>query len=265
MKALLKNITPTRLIILSALFFVLVDNAAFFRNVIGVYPVSLNNAGFLASLAIVLTSVMALLLSLVASKYTLKPVLIILLLVSSIAGYFMNNFNIVIDDTMIRGILATDVKEAFELISIKFFLYFLVFGVFPSAAVFYVNVQYGPLRKELGSRLKLIAICLLVIFFSLLVFSKFYTSFLSEHKPLRYRTNPTYSLYSMGKYIKGQFKDRRILKSNLSDKMQKFRRRSGPGVDHLGHRLKQPEWIDFLSMVIRKRPIRCLRKRMSSV
>jgi len=204
------RINATRLIIWSALFFVIFDNYAFFKNIVEVYPASVKNIGFLISLAVVLTGVIVLLLALVSSKYTLKPVLIVLLLVSSAAGYFMNNFNIVIDDAMIRGIFATNTKEAFELISLKLFLYVLVFGLLPSAAVYYANVQYGSWKRELSSRLKLIAVCLAVIFFSMLLFSKFYTSFFREQKPLRYRSNPTYYIYSLGKYVKSQFKTERI-------------------------------------------------------
>ena len=89
-----KRITTARLIVISAVFFVLFDNLAFFRDVIEVYPVSWDNMGFLASLAVGLTSVIALLLVFVSSKYTFKPILILTLFVSSIASYFMNNYNV---------------------------------------------------------------------------------------------------------------------------------------------------------------------------
>ena len=41
----------------------------------------------------------------------------------------------------------------------------------------------------------------MVIVVFILAFSKFYTSFFRENKPLRYHTNPTYWIYSIGKYI----------------------------------------------------------------
>jgi len=58
---IVKRITTTGFIVLSAVFFVLLDNFAFFRDVIEVYPVSWDNIGLLTSLTLVLTGVMAIL------------------------------------------------------------------------------------------------------------------------------------------------------------------------------------------------------------
>jgi lipid A ethanolaminephosphotransferase len=206
----MKRITTTKLIVVSALFLVLFDNFAFFRDVTEVYSPSWNNIWFLASLAVVLTCVIMLLLVIVSSKYTFKPILILFFLISSVAGYFMNNYNVIIDHTMIQNIFSTNVKEAVELFSFKLVLYVLLLGVLPSLFIYRVELKRGTLKAEFISRLKIVSISLVVIFFSLLIFSKFYTSFLREHKPLRYRTNPTYSLYSLGKYLNNKFKDRNV-------------------------------------------------------
>lgn len=207
---IMKRITTTGLVVLSAVFLVLFDNIAFFRDVLEVYPVSLKNIGFLASLTLVLTSILTVLLTLVSSKYTLKSILILIFLVSSVTGYFMDNYNVVIDHTMIQNIFATNLKEAFDLFSLKLVFYVLFLGVLPSLFVYSVKVKRYDWKVELISRVKALTICLALILLTVFIFSKFYTSFLREHKPLRYRTNPTYSLYSFGKYISGKFKDRII-------------------------------------------------------
>ncbi len=206
----MKRITTTKLIVISAIFLVLFDNFAFFRDVIEVYPVSWGNIGFLLSLAVALTGVIILMLVLISSKYTIKPILILILFIASLASYFMNNYNAVIDHTMIQNIFSTNVKEAVDLFSFKLVLYVLILGLLPSLLIYWVEVKHGTVKAEFILRLKLIAITVAVIFFSVLIFSKFYTSFLREHKPLRYRTNPTYSLYSMGKYLNNKFKDLNI-------------------------------------------------------
>lgn len=195
------KITQTRLILAAALFFVVFDNLAFFRHVLEVYPASLKNIGFLASLAVGLTGFITLLLTLVCFRYTTKPVLILLLLSSSFASYFMNNYNVVIDDTMIQNMLQTDFKEAADLLSLKLFIYFSLLGLLP--AFFICTARIAPVswRKSAMARIKTGAISVLIVFAVILCFSKFYTSFFREHKPLRYYTNPVYSLYSVGKYI----------------------------------------------------------------
>jgi len=203
----MRRITIPGIIVLSAVFFVLFGNFAFFKNVIEVYPVSLKNIGFLASLMLVLTCIMVILLTLVSSKYTLKPFLVLAFVGSSIAGYFMNNYSVIIDQTMVRNIVATNAGEAFELFSIKLVLYILVLGLIPSSWICWVEIKPRAWKVEWISRLKLVGISLILIIFSVFIFSKFYTSFLREHKSLRYRTNPTYAIYSIGKYIHAKFQD----------------------------------------------------------
>lgn len=179
----------------------LFDNIAFFRNAINVYPVSLNNIIFLGSLAVVLTSFITLLLTLVCSKYTTKPILVSILLLSSIVSYFMNTYNTVFDTSMLRNILQTNVNESLDLFNFKLVLYFMLLGVLPSIFIYKINITYGSIKTELTSKLKIILMSLFIIISTGLSLSKFYTSFLRENKPLRYYTNPTYYIYSIGKYI----------------------------------------------------------------
>ncbi len=198
--------TNSKLVILVALFLVLFGNVSFFRNVTDVYALSLGNIAFLASLAILLTSLTVLLLTLVSSKYTTKPVLITILLVSSLASYFMDSYSVVLDHTMIQNIVQTDIDESVDLFSFKLILYFLFLGILPSIFIYKISVENGTLKTELLAKLKVIVVALLIMISMIFMFSRFYTSFLREHKPLRYYTNPTYYIYSMAKYINNVFK-----------------------------------------------------------
>jgi len=207
---LFEKISNFKLIILVSIFLVLFDNIAFFRNVVNVYPVSVNNIAFLGSLAVVLTSFITLLLTLVCSKYTTKPILISILLLSSIVSYFMNTYNTVFDTHMLRNILQTNINESLDLFNFKLFLYFLLLGVLPSIFIYKIDITYGSIKTELTSKLKIILMSLFIIISIGLGLSKFYTSFLRENKPLRYYTNPTYYIYSVGKYINIPFASGKI-------------------------------------------------------
>jgi len=183
----------SRLVILVALFLVLFGNVAFFRNVTDVYPLSLSNIAFLGSLAVSLLGFIVLLLTLVtfaAPKYTTKPILILVLLLSSFASYFMDSYNVVIDHAMIQNIVQTNIDESTDLFSFKLVLYCLFLGVLPSVFVYKAPIKNGSLRTELTSKLKVIGVALLAMVTMVVMFSSFYTSFLREHKPLRYYTNP---------------------------------------------------------------------------
>ena len=153
-----------------------------------------------------MASLIALLLTLVTSKYTTKPVLILILLVSSLASYFMDSYSVVIDHTMIQNIVQTNIDESIDLFSFKLILYFLFLGVLPSIFIYKVTIENGSLKTELVSKLKVIVVALLIMISMVFMFSRFYTSFLREHKPLRYYANPTYYIYSIVKYINATFK-----------------------------------------------------------
>lgn len=196
-----RKITHSRLIITSSVILVLFYNFAFFSNVTKIYPVSAGNIPFLISLAIGLTSLSVFLFSLVSSRHTTKPVLILVFLISSLTSYFMDSYNVVIDTNMIQNTVQTDIEESMDLLSLRLILYFIFLGIIPSLYIYKADVQFGSLKTELLSKLKLLVTSLVILVAVILVFSKFYTSFFREHKPLRFYTNPVTYIYSFGNYI----------------------------------------------------------------
>lgn len=192
---------PTRFIIISSVILVLLYNFAFFRNVTSVYNVTMANIPFLGSIVIVLGSLIALLFSLMFWRYTTKPILIAVLLASSVAGYFMDSYNVIIDSTMIQSSMLTDSAELMDLVSIKLLLYLCILGVLPAILVYRSRIDYAKPATEIVSRLKLVIVLIVVIASQLLLFGKAYASFFREHKELRYFTNPVTFIYSTTKYV----------------------------------------------------------------
>jgi len=195
------NISPTRLHLYSSLLFVSLYNTAFFRHVLAVYPIIPANIGFLISLTVGLAALLMLLLTLVGWRYSTKPTLILLFVLSSLTAYFMNNYDVVIDHTMIGNIVQTHVGEVLDLLSLKLLGYVLLLGVIPTVLVGKVAIEPTSWEKEILVKAKIVSCCVLIILGSVLLFSKFYASFFREHKPLRYYANPAYALYSLGKYL----------------------------------------------------------------
>lgn len=187
------------------MFIVLFDNFSFFRNVLEIYPLNGSNAIFLLSLGIVLLLFICLLLVLVNFKYTLKPILILFFLAASSLNYFMQTYHVVIDSEMIRNSLQTDSHEVRDLLSFQLFASLVLLGIFPSWLVYKVKIEYPAFLKNLWFKLKAGLVLVILIIVIILSLSKFYTSFFREHKPLRYYTNPTYFIYSLGKYVSQEF------------------------------------------------------------
>ena len=204
-----------------SLFFTSFYNDLFCFFLAGVYPFDSVNVLYFASLFLVLSSVIYIVQNLINFKYVLKPVLILLFMLSASTSYFMNTYGVIIDDQMINNIFETQVAEATDLVSIKLFIDLFFFGLVPSIVIYFIKIEYKTFGKHLLIKLLGLFAALAIILLNVAVFSKFYTSFFREHKPLRYYTNPTYYIYSFGKFIHNKYQNNNIIvqKTGLDAKL----------------------------------------------
>ncbi|MEJ5167689.1 MAG: phosphoethanolamine--lipid A transferase [Arcobacteraceae bacterium] len=209
----------TKLILLVSVFLVLTGNFTFFSKTLEFFPLdSITNILFMVTLVINFILFVNIILLILSSKYTTKPLIILLLSVSSSVAYFTNSYNVVIDHNMIQNMFETSVKESMDLLTFKMILYFLFLGILPSIIVFKTKVDYGTLKSEVFSKLKSGLASFGVILVSVLILSSHYTSFFRGHKELRTYANPTFYMYSFQKYIKRTyFKTTPILQSIGND------------------------------------------------
>jgi lipid A ethanolaminephosphotransferase len=188
-----------------ALFMIVFTNGSFFKHVLEVYPLAGVNVFFVLSLGIVLLCVTVIVLTLLSWRYTIKPVLITILLVTSLVAYFMDVYDVVIDSHMIQNLLETNIKESTDLLSLKQVVYFILLGLIPSYIVYRIKILPMTFKQTIINKLKVIGIALVIAVVIIFSFNKYYTSFFREHKPLRYYSNPAYYLYSIGHYVQETF------------------------------------------------------------
>ena len=201
----MKYFSQYKLIIISAIFFALFYNFSFFKNVILTYPFEGINIVYISSMAILLVSLIVFVFTLLSSKYTTKPLLILLLTISAFTAYFMDSYNVVIDNSMIRNTLQTNLSESSDLFSFKLVAYIFFLALIPSYFVYKIELDYGTFKEELFGKLKTLFLSLALVLIILFSFSKFYTSFIREHKPLRLYVNPISWIYGVGSYINKTF------------------------------------------------------------
>jgi lipid A ethanolaminephosphotransferase len=197
------GLTSNTLILLVAAFLTAFGNGAFITNVLKTYPLTAGNAMALLSLFVVFGGATVILLAVLCFKRSTKPVLILVLLLSSLAAYFMDSYGIVINDEMLHNIVLTHPAEARDLVNFRLLAYLVVLGIAPALAVGRTSLRWRGLRVESLARLKLMGIALSVMAGMVLAFGSFYASFLREHKMLRAYANPTYYVYSAIKYANG--------------------------------------------------------------
>ncbi|MBX9903114.1 MAG: phosphoethanolamine--lipid A transferase [Burkholderiales bacterium] len=194
------SLSTTNLILVVTAFLLIFGNTTLASNILKAYPVNGDNIFSLLSLIIVFGGATILLLALMCFRHSTKPVLIIVLLLSSMATYFMDSYGVVISDDMMRNIAYTSTAETLELLNIKLLAYLTALGVVPAILVGMVPLQWRGLRREIIARLKLLGITTFLVVATTLAFGSFYASFFREHKELRQHANPTYYFYSAIKY-----------------------------------------------------------------
>jgi len=198
------KMTQVRLILIVAAFLTLTGNFTFLEKTIHVYPLS-ENWLFVGSLLVWLFVFLSALLLLLCYRHTIKPILIILLIISSIVSYSTNNFGIVFDHNMIANTFETNTTELLDLVSFKSFIYLLFFGLLPSYFVWMTTITKVPLKTQLLQRIKAFVIMMFIFVLLTMSFYKALSSFARENPDLRMYINPTYYLYSMTKYVGTKF------------------------------------------------------------
>jgi len=194
--------TPGGLILLVSAYLVFAGNYTFFSKVLEVYPPVGMNLFYFATMALLLFVINGTFFLLLGTRRTIKPLMIFVLLVSSLVSYFMNTYQVMIDRGMIRSVLETDIHEALGLFNAKLLAYFVFLGLLPSWFVFSVTILERPLAKELVSRLKILSGFLFVTVVIALSSGGFYASFFREHRPLKNYTNPYYWIKSSISFVK---------------------------------------------------------------
>ena len=147
------TISAEALIVLVAAFLVCVDNVPLWRAVLeGRSWGDVSTWGYALGVLVLLIAAYHVMLSLLSTRVTLKPVLICALLTGAAVAYFVARYQIVFDTSMVRNVLHTDRQEALELIDGGLLATLLILGIVPSVLVLLVNVRPRPWRRALAVR-----------------------------------------------------------------------------------------------------------------
>jgi lipid A ethanolaminephosphotransferase len=203
------TINPLTLLLLVSVFITLSGNLTFFRRVADVYPLA-NHLGFLFALCIIVFGIISLLLVVLQFLMPLKWASSLLLFIAVFCAYFADNFGVVIDVEMIRNTLQTNVSEASDLLTLGLLARVFFLAVLPTYMVFMLplrsRVKQNVWQRKLKPMLLLVAVILLLLFATIMSVSANFSSFIREHKALRYYINPIHPIYAGIRYVSSQFK-----------------------------------------------------------
>jgi lipid A ethanolaminephosphotransferase len=152
--------------------------------------------GFAAALAAMLVALHVLLLAPVANRWTLKPLLSVLLVGTAVATYFMQRYGVYLDPSMLRNVLNTDTSEARELLTWTLLPHLLVYAVLPLALLWRVRLVRRPWPRALLIRLGVVVMaCATAVGAVLAIFQPF-SSLMRNHREMRYLITPANYLWS---------------------------------------------------------------------
>ncbi|MBP2171244.1 lipid A ethanolaminephosphotransferase [Erwinia toletana] len=189
--------------LVAALWFALILNALFIIRVWEIIPfISLRDYLFAATLPVVLICAFTLIFNLLALPWIRKPLLILLILASAAANYFMFSFGTVIDTNMVQNVFETDAQEALALFNTRYLTWMTLMGVLPALLLCMVRItRHRPWWFGLALRAVSSTGALLVILLVAALFYKDYASVIRNNKGLVKMITPANIISGSGHYI----------------------------------------------------------------
>lgn len=106
-----------------------------------------------AAFGVLLLCAFNIVLTLLAFRKVLKPVLATLFIISAGVAYFMSQYGVLIDIGMLRNTVETNVTEVRDLLSLKLFVHILLLGVIPTFILLKTPIRFRSLPRELLQKL----------------------------------------------------------------------------------------------------------------
>ncbi|MGV3344189.1 phosphoethanolamine transferase EptA [Enterobacteriaceae bacterium LUAb1] len=188
--------------LITALFFTAINGLFIFRTWQLIKPQYVADYLFAASVPLVLFSAFMALFSLFALPWIRKPIIVLLILVSASATYFIYSYGIVIDTNMVQNIVETRHQEALALVTPYYLLWLLIVGIIP--AILLCRMHITPAYSwwvALTLRLVHALVSCVVILLIAAFFYKDYASLIRNNKAVVKLVTPANIVSGMSHYI----------------------------------------------------------------
>jgi lipid A ethanolaminephosphotransferase len=195
-------ISSESLIVLASAFWTLALNRPFLVQALRTQSASTTSQlAFVLALALLLLALHALLLGVLATRRTLKPLLALLTLVGAVATHYVQSYGVVIDPSMVRNALHTDVAEVRELLSWRLALDLALYGALPLSLLLTVRVTSRPWPERWRARALLLAGALGLFVVTLMWQFQPMAAMTRNHRTVRYLVTPANTLWSLGSVL----------------------------------------------------------------
>ncbi len=188
-----------QVLLVASIFFALAANQPFLR-------VALHGRdsgdpaiwGFALALVVWLAALHFVLMALVASRWTIKPLLALLIVVSALAHYYTARYGIHLDTAMMRNLLHTDWAEARELLAWSLLPHLLLYALLPLWLLSRVRIVRRRWLNAALHRAVASAVALALFVGALLLAFQPLASLLRNQRETRHLITPFNAMWSLG-------------------------------------------------------------------
>jgi lipid A ethanolaminephosphotransferase len=194
--------TVEQVLLAASVFWALAANRPFFSAVVhGRDSASAATWGFVLAIVVLLVTVHFLLLALVCNRWTVKPVLAVMIVATALATHYMGRFGVYLDPSMLRNVLRTDVSEARELLAPALLWQLLLYAVLPLLLLWRVRVVNHRWPRATLVRLGMLLAALATAALALIAVFQPMASLMRNHREVRYLITPANMVWSIGAVV----------------------------------------------------------------
>lgn len=148
----LKAVRPEWVTLCASAFFLAGFNFVLWQHLFAITSADAKGIAMRVAFGVMIFAAFNIVLTFLAFRRVLKPVLMLLFLISAGVAYFMSQYGVLIDAGMLRNFAETNVTEVRDLLSSKLLAYIVFLGVVPSWILWKVPVDYRRWHRELFSK-----------------------------------------------------------------------------------------------------------------
>ena len=148
----LKAVRPEWVTLIASAFLLIGCNVVLWQHLFEITAADGKGIAMRVAFGVMILAAFNIVLTLLAFRPLLKPLLTLIFLISAGVAYFMSQYGVMIDAGMFRNFAETNATEVRDLLSLKLFAYILLLGVLPSWLLWKVSVNYRRWHRELFSK-----------------------------------------------------------------------------------------------------------------
>jgi lipid A ethanolaminephosphotransferase len=179
-----------------SLFIVAADNDSFWQAAWRATHNDEHRVAILTTLFALVFCTLTTVLSFAFGNKLLRAVSALLLLLAASCGFFMTQYGVVIDESMIRNAVETTVLEATPLLSPAYFWHVFLYGMLPAVVVLFTPLGRLRWRANVAVRFGTAALGVVLLTTTMYVNYAAAAFFGRENDGLRLQMNPIYPLYA---------------------------------------------------------------------